>query len=63
MNRWKMKVGLTDGQKGDRELTLIIACYGDDNLPIERHVISIPENATATEFSEILAELARKIGT
>lgn len=63
MNRWKIKTGLTEGKKGERDLTLVLACYGDDGLPIERHVISIPENATATEFSEILADLARKIGT
>ncbi len=61
MNSWKMKTGMTNGNKGDRELTLVLTQYSPDNLPIARHIVSIPENADKAYVATIFSQLAQDI--
>lgn len=63
MTYWKMKTGLTDGSKGDRELTLVIALYGPDKLPIARHMLSFCETDDAATVAARLHALASELET
>jgi hypothetical protein len=60
MKRWKVKTGLTDGNKGDREITLVFALY-DEDKPVQRHVASFPETATTEDVIKALRDLTDEI--
>lgn len=60
MKRWKVKTGLTDGNKGDREITIVLALY-DDDKQVERHVVSVPETASKVDFALALCSAANEI--
>lgn len=61
MNRWKIKSGQTDGKKGDRELTLVLAQYDDSDHQVKRVMASFEEKSTPQQLADALRKLADEI--
>lgn len=61
MNRWKIKTGLTEGKKGDRDLTLIVSQYDKDDQQVKRVIGSFSETASLKELADGLRKFADEI--
>jgi hypothetical protein len=63
MNRWKIKTGMTEGKKGDRDLTLVVSYYDKDDQQIKRAIGSFSETMSPAEFADALRKFADEVAS